>query len=116
MRPPGSPEQLENRRRKAIQLLAQDITLAAVAKKVGSSVSSVFRWQQAFQQHGVKGLDSISASGCPPKLSKAQKEQLVKVLLKGPAVFGYPFNLWTTRRVAVVIYKMFGIQYHPNHI
>jgi len=30
--------------------------------------------------------------------------------------FGYSTIFWTTRRVAEVIRKEFGIEYHPNHI
>ena len=116
MRPPGSPRQLEKRRRRAIQLLEKGMTLSAVAQQVGSSASSVFRWQQAFQKEGEKGLDCRASPGRPPKLSEEEKERLVSILLKGPVTFGYNTDLWTTRRVAEVIRKSFGIHYHPNHL
>jgi transposase len=116
MRPLGSPRQLEKRRRRAIQLLQKGKTLSAVAKRVRSSVSSVFRWQQAFRQKGGEGLNGKPAPGRPPKLSEEEKQRLVEILLKGPMAVGYPTDLWTTRRVAEVIRKTFGIQYHPNHI
>ena len=116
MRPPGSPTQLEKRRRRAIQLLEKGMTLSAVAQRVGSSVSSVFRWQQAFQKEGEKGLNCRASPGRPPKLSEGEKRRLVSLLLKGPLAFGYRTDLWTTRRVAEVIRKSFGIPYHPNHL
>jgi hypothetical protein len=52
MRPPGSPAQLEKRRRSAVQLLRGGRTLSAVARQVHASVSSVFRWWQAYQREG----------------------------------------------------------------
>jgi len=116
MRPPGSPAQLENRRRKAIRLRDQGMTVAAVASRVNSSISSVVRWQQAYRKKGATGLVAKKTSGRPPKLSSAQKRKLVELLLEGPTAFGYSTNLWTTRRVAEVIQREFGIHYHPNHI
>lgn len=116
MRPPGSPMQLEKRRRRAVQLLKKGKTMSAVAQMVGSSVSSVFRWQQAFQKEGEKGLNARAAPGRPPKLSEEKKRALVNLLMKGPLVFGYNTDLWTTRRVAEVIRKHLRVRYHPNHI
>ena len=116
MRPSGSPTQLEKRRRRAIQLLEKGMNLSAVALQVGSSVSSVFRWQQAFQKEGEEGLNSRASPGRPARLSKQEKKRLVSLLLKGPLAFGYGTDLWTTRRVAELIHKSFGIHYHPNHL
>jgi transposase len=116
MRPPGSAAQLESRRRKAIQLRTQGMTVAAVADQLGSSISSVVRWQQAYRKKGISGLDKKKTSGRPPNLSATQKRKLVDLLLEGPRALGYSANLWTTRRVAEVIQRKFGIHYHPNHI
>jgi transposase len=92
------------------------MTLSAVAQQLGSSVSSVFRWQQAFQKEGEKGLNPRASPGRPARLSEQEKKRLVNFLLKGPVTFGYSTDLWTTRRVAEVIRKSFGIHYHPNHL
>jgi transposase len=116
MRPLGSPTQLEKRRRRAIQLLEKGMNLSAVAQQVGSSVSSVFRWQQAFQKEGEEGLNPRVSPGRPARLSGQEKKRLVSLLLKGPLAFGYGTDLWTTRRVAELIRKFFGIHYHPNHL
>ena len=48
MRPPRTSEQLEKRRRRAVQLLESGRTLAAVARQVGATASSVFRWRVAY--------------------------------------------------------------------
>jgi len=90
--------------------------MAEVAKKVGASISSVFRWQHAFHKSGSKGLECIPATGRPPKLSPRQKKKVIGLLLRGPVAFGYSTDLWTTRRVAEVIGREFRIDYHPNHI
>jgi len=116
MRPTGDPKQLERRRRRAIELLHKGLSLSAVAKQVGSSVSSVFLWRKLFKKRGGQGLAPKPTPGRPPKLLKRQTTTLVKLLLAGPQAAGYPTDLWTTRRVAEVIDRRFGIRYHPNHI
>lgn len=116
MRPQGTAQQLERRRRQAIRLLKAGKTLSAVARALSASVSSVFRWYQAYRQEGVQGLRPRPTPGRPPKFSGAQKRQLLKVLLRGPLAAGYRTDLWTLQRVAEVIDRQFGIQYHPCHV
>lgn len=116
MRPPGSPAQLEKRRRSAVQLLRGGRTLSAVARQVQASVSSVFRWWQAYQRDGRRGLAAKPTPGRPPGLSPRQKDQLVRLLVRGPLRAGYPTDLWTLPRVAKLIDQEFGVRYHPGHV
>jgi len=116
MRPSGTARHLEQRRRRAIQLLKMGNTLSAAAIAVSASVSSVFRWRQAYQAKGMAGLRSRPTPGRPPRLSSSQKSELERILLKGPLEAGYRTDLWTLRRVAEVIEKHFGVVYHPCHV
>ncbi len=110
------PEQLEKRRRHAIRLLKKGKTLSAVAKFIGCSVSSVFLWAQVVRRKGLEGLSAKPIPGRPPKLTPAQQKRLTRLLLKGPLALGYSTDLWTTRRVAEVIWQQFHVRYHPNHV
>jgi transposase len=116
MRPQGTAAQLERRRRQAIRLLTAGTSLSAVARAVSASVSSVFRWAATYQRKGARGLDPRPTPGRPPRLSRAQRAQLERVLLKGPRAAGYPTELWTLARVAEVIRRLFGVRYHPCHV
>ena len=116
MRPQGTAQQLEKRRRQAIRLLKAGKNLSAVARALSASVSSVFRWYQTYQRKGLQGLRPQPTPGRPPKLSRSQKRTLVQVLLKGPLAAGYRTDLWTLQRVAEVINDQFGVQYHPCHV
>ena len=116
MRPQGTAQQLERRRRQAIRLLQAGKNLSAVARALSVSVSSVFRWAQTYQRKGPQGLRPQPTPGRPPKLSQSQKRTLVQVLLKGPLAAGYRTDLWTLQRVAEVIDDQFGVQYHPCHV
>lgn len=116
MRPHGSPQQLERRRRRAVESLNKGLSLSAVAATVGCSVSSVFAWREAFRAEGHEGLNSKPVPGRPSRLNQRQKNALTRMLLKGAQSTGYPTDLWTTRRVAQLIQSRFGIRYHPNHL
>jgi transposase len=116
MRPCGSPQQSEARRRHAIRWLKSGRDQAAVARRLGVSPSSVYRWWQSYQQAGSDGLKPRPTPGRPPKLSDAQKQELVGLLLKGPLAAGFATDLWTLTRINRVIRRHFGIHYHPSHV
>ncbi|MBI5853772.1 MAG: IS630 family transposase [Nitrospirae bacterium] len=107
---------MERRRRQAIRLLRAGKNLSAVARAVSASVSSVFRWDQAYRNKGLKGLRPHPTPGRPPRLSVSQKKRLTTVLVKGPLAAGYRTDLWTLQRVAQMIRKQFGVAYHPCHV
>jgi transposase len=116
MRPKGSAEALEVRRRIAGKLLQEGKGVREVARLVGASPSSVFRWKQALQQGGMEALKARPHPGRPPGLSLQQKESLWAILLQGPQAAGFATELWTLARVAQVIERHFGVKYHPGHV
>jgi len=116
MRPPGTPAQLEKRRRYAIQLLESGKSQAAVARQVGAAESSVSRWWKAYQRAGPSVLSAKPAPGRPPLLSARQKEKLLRLLVKGPLQAGYRTDLWTLPRIAELIDQHFGVRHHPSHV
>jgi transposase len=116
MRPRGAPDRLEQRRRRAVQLLQAGQPMSAVAQQVRASVSSVWRWWQTYQRAGLRGLRPKPTPGRPPRLLGGQLRTLEKILAQGPRRAGYPTDLWTLARVAQVIRREFGIRYHPSHV
>lgn len=116
MRPTGGPAVLEARRRRALALLDQDLSLHAVARRLGCAPSSVMRWRDAVAKDGVTGLQVRTSPGRPPKLSAAQQRRLVRLLAAGPLAQGYRTDLWTTPRIAEVIRARFQVSYHPDHV
>lgn len=116
MRPPGSAEALERRRRQAVALVQEGHHFAQAARAVGVHRSSVKRWWQAFQKRGDEGLLAKPSPGRTPHLSAYQKRLLVKQLLKGPRAHGFSTDLWTCPRIAQVIEQRYGVHYHVDHI
>jgi transposase len=116
MRPPGTPRQLEKRRRRAVKLLESGQSVSVVARQVGAAVSSVFRWWQTYRRKGPRGLEPKPTPGRPPRLVPAEKRLLVKLLTRGALHAGYRTDLWTLPRVAELIHQEFGVRYHPAHV
>ncbi len=116
MRPNGSPKTLERRRRKAVALLKQGLSFHEVGRRIGCHASSVMRWSNAVAKSGSEGLKPRPAPGRPCRLTAKQKERLVRYLLKGATAQGYRTELWTTQRIADLVYKRFKVRYHRDHI
>lgn len=116
MRPHGTPQELESRRRRAVALLRAGKTYQSVASTLNSSISSVVRWIQSFREGGTKALKSKPSPGRPPRLTSTQKGRLVYLLEQGPLAAGYVTDLWTLPRISKLIDKHFGIHYHPGHL
>ncbi len=116
MRSRGTQGQLEKRRWQAICLFEAGKTPPAIARAFSVSVRTVFRWLRAYREKGIQGLNAQPTPGRPSKLSKGQKGQLVQMVLKGPLAAGYRTDFWSLNRVAEMIGKQFGVQYHPSHV
>src|SRR5262245_38282068 len=115
MRLPGSAKALEARRRRAVMLVRQGLSLNAAARQIGCAAVSVMRWWRAFRRGGDQALKVKRTPGRPPRLSRRQQQALLKALLRGAGAHGYRTELWTTQRIAEVIEHKFGVRYHRNH-
>ena len=114
-RPIGSPEELERRRRRAVELVKQGERPSVVARFLGVDRSSVYRWRQC----AAKGPDALAAHphlGRPAGLTDAQLKRLEALLVQGTQAHGWPNELWTTARVAELIHRHFGIRFHHDHV
>jgi transposase len=116
MRPVGSAAELERRRRRAVRLVQAGHSLSAVAGMVGAAVSAVWQWRETWRRGGEPGLAAKPTPGRPPKLTLRQRRRLPKLLALGARRYGYPNDLWTTRRIAAVIERQFRVGYHPAQV
>ncbi len=116
MRLPGSAQVLEARRRRALALVQQGLSLNGAARRLGCAASSVMRWVRAHRRHGEAGLKVRPAPGRPRRLSARQEGGLLRELLRGAQAHGYGTDLWTTQRIAEVIERRFGVRYHRDHV
>ncbi len=116
MRPVGSPEELERRRQRAIELLREGHAPVEVARLVGVDRRSVRRWRAAYHKRGLAGVKAKPASGRPSRLTAADKRRIGQSLLKGARYFGFATDLWTCPRVARLLEQRFAVRYHVDHV
>jgi transposase len=112
----GSADLLEERRKRALALLDSGHSLNEVGRRIRCHASSVMRWRDARRRGGAKALRVRFSPGRPLKLDQARQKRLVELLLQGPLAQGYKTNLWTTARIAELIRRKFGVQYHRDHV
>jgi len=110
----GSAEMLSDRRRRALNLLRENLSLNEVGRRIGCAASSVMRWRNAWRRRGADALKVRCSPGRPRKLTPRQQQQLVRLLLRGALAYGYRTELWTTKRVAEVIQRTFHVPCHYN--
>ena len=61
-------------------------------------------------------MDEAASAGRPARLDTQQHEQLREALLAGPQVSGFGTELWTLKRVSLLVQRRFGVRYSDVHI
>ena len=108
---------LEVRRRQAARLFAAGReTQGTIARRLGVSRQSVMRWYRAWRQGGRAALRAAGRAGRKPRLVPDQMASIEAALRQGPRAHGFRTNLWTLPRVARLIKRLTGVQYHPGHV
>jgi transposase len=106
----------ETRRLNALQLLKSGKNQTQVATELGVSPAAVSQWVKAARLGGKAALEAKPFSGRPKKLSDAQLQRLARMLSEGPSKHGFPTELWTLQRVAVLVRRKFGVTYDQSGI
>ena len=99
---------------RAVPLVKQGESPTVVARILGVARASVHRWRRLARHRG--GLRAKPAPGRPRRMSDPQLRQLRTLLRQGAVAHGWSNQLWTARRVTILIERHFGIQYHPEHV
>jgi putative transposase len=104
---------MEERRLAAVPLLrAGRMTQAQIARELGVSRASVTRWKHRLVEAGRRGLRRREPPGRASRLSAAQWRLLGRILDRGARASGFDTERWTLRRIAAVVERSFGVQYH----
>src|ERR1700677_4084415 len=83
---------LQRRRMRAGRLLLKGVAQAEVARRVGVSRTTVSTWSRDLEKEGLEGLKA-GVRGRPSRLSGQQRAELLKALLQGALVEGFPTDL-----------------------
>ena len=108
-------EAMEQRRRKGMRLLGENISQAEVARRCGVSRPTALRWQR--QRQRTRGMAwKRRPLGRPCKLGARDKQALERALVQGAQAHGFLNDLWTLPRVAELIKRLSGVRLHPGHV
>lgn len=106
----------EWRRGRAVLRYIEGHRVLDLSNELGVTRGSVNRWLQWYQADGLDGLKTTKSPGAPPRLTEAQRAELVEIVEAGPLAAGYQSGVWTGPMVADVIDERYGVRYHNHHI
>lgn len=86
-----------------------------IARILGVCRTSLYRWKK-MALAAPQGLASRSHPGPKVRLAPEQLTQLETLLSEGATKHGWPNALWSAQRVAEMIRRHFGIEYHVEHV
>lgn len=107
---------LEGRRLRALDLQEQGWPGARIAEALGVTRGAVSQWLGRAREGGRNALYHRKPPGAVARLTDEQRAQLPDLLAKGAEYYGFVGQVWTTKRVATVIRRAFGVTYHPAHV
>lgn len=104
------------RRIRAGRLLLAGKTPAQAAQTVGVARQTVYTWQTVLAEGGIEALRAMPTRGRPARLDGEQLQEIGRVLLQSPTAHGFSTELWTLKRVALVIERRFGVKFSQTHV
>ena len=86
-----------------------------IAEHLGVTRSAVSQWIKRARESGASGLRRQVSPGAPRRLRDEQLAKLPGLLNQGATHYGFEGDLWTRRRVVLVIQRVFGVSYSERH-
>ena len=109
-------KKLEARRFAAMARLGRGESTSAIARSLGVSIQSVQRWALWHRLHGKQGLRRRPKTGGRPKLPRETLARLPALLAHGPEAHGFDTPVWTSERIAELIWRRFRVRYSRDHV
>ena len=104
------------RRAQAVHFSSQGLGVLTIAEMVSCNRSTVFRWLQAFNHHGMDALWPGKSPGRPPKADAEFQAALIDAVEKNPHDLGYAFTRWTAAHLSEHLQKVTHIRVSPGTI
>src|SRR5258708_34734558 len=105
------------RRQRAWELSQAGWWQKDIAAALGVSRAAVCQWIKCAREGGgVPALRRRPHLGGPAKLTAEQRAQMPALLVPGAPAYGVRGDVWTAKRIAEVIWRTFGVRYHPDHV
>lgn len=104
------------KRLRAGRMLQKGKGCAEVALAVGVARQTVYTWMALLDVGGIDALRAVPERGRPAQLDQAQLANVRADLLQSPTEHGFGTELWTLKRVGVVIERMHGVRFSQAHV
>jgi transposase len=96
--------------------LAQGQSVHDVAERLALGEQTVRDYRNQFLFKGMASLVYKSPPGRPSKLTKTQRKQLAEWIKVSPQDSGYTSGCWNTPMIQDLIWRQFGVEYHPHYL
>jgi transposase len=104
------------KRLRAGRMLLAGKGCAEAAEAVGVARQTVYTWKALLDEGGIDALRAVPAPGRPARLDDAQLAQVRAALLQSPTEHGFGTELWTLKRVGIVINKLHGVHFGQTQV
>ena len=109
-------DEATRKRVRAGRLLLAGKGCAQAALAVGVARQTVYTWRALLDEGGIEALRAVGGRGRPAQLDAGQLEALRRSLLESPTEHGFGTELWTLKRVRMLIERRFGVSYSEVHV
>jgi transposase len=104
-------QSLTDLRKRAVSRVQEGESPEKVAQVLDIARGTMYGWLARYRQGGWGALDARKRGGRPPKLDgKALRWIYNTVTMKNPLQMKFPFALWTSGMIAILIRRKFGIE------
>ena len=109
-------DEATKKRLRAGRMLLAGKRPAEVASAVGVARQTVYTWKRLLDEDGIDALRAVPGVGRPAKLDEGQLEDVRRAVLQKPTDHGFGTDLWTLKRVGVVIKRLHGVEFGQTQI
>jgi transposase len=104
------------KRVKAGRLLLAGKGCAEVALAVGVARQTIYTWKRLLDEGGIDALRSVPERGRPAQLDDQQLASVRAALMQSPTEHGFGTELWTLKRVGVLIERLHGVRFGQTNV
>ena len=109
-------DEVVRRRLRVGWLLLAGRTPVQAASAVGVARQTAYTWKAVLDCGGIDALRAMPARGRPARLDAEQLQALGRALLQSPTEHGFEGELWTLRRVGVLIRRLHGVEFSQTQV
>lgn len=101
---------------RAVNAVRRGLAICEVAAAYNTDRTTLYRWMQRYANDGDLGLERKSGSGRPRILEQLDKGDLTRIILCPASKYGFETDLWTVRRVQIVVEERYHISISTDTI